>query len=232
VKYYFLLTLYFGLLHFCNAQELVVLKNTPSDGLTQKFSVSEFNKKVKQGSFILLLAERIVLAKGDYNLDKKTSIWEYNDFFGKLEQKYDYTRHKLLYSKPPDTKFVRVGVDSTIKATDALVYPVKIGGNNFCGYYSIINNSPVDKFAEISHINKRSYFILRMLNIGADGIVKSLQLFAVGKNFKYSYNIPLTDLSEEDKLFVPALLNGKPIASQVYLRLGAKRFDTNIYALY
>jgi protein TonB len=37
--------------------------------------------------------------KGNYLDDKKIGVWEYYDYNGELEQKYDYTKNEILYFK-------------------------------------------------------------------------------------------------------------------------------------
>jgi TonB family protein len=51
---------------------------------------------------------RQVRAQGAYQQDQKVGVWEYFSYQGELDQRFDHSRHRVLFSRPqPETPRVR-----------------------------------------------------------------------------------------------------------------------------
>jgi TonB family protein len=69
---------------------------------------------------------------GTYSEDKKVGTWEFYDYKGELEQKYDYTKNEIIYFKLDDKekdKDFRVIKDSDTTKTKLDRPPLYIGGS-------------------------------------------------------------------------------------------------------
>jgi len=225
---------------FCHAQdttthagpETVARTNKPSENILEKFSVLKADKKIRQGLFQSFYNENKLVASGRYNNGKKIGIWRYSNFNGIINQVYDYTNNKLLFTIMPDTSFARFEFDTKINDADSLTYPVKIGGN-FYGYWFFLSShigqlaldmrNDADDFMRAKRYSEvmKGYRCIHVLTVGIDGILARWQLLVTGKDFKELYEIKLDKVSEDNKLFIPATQNGKPVASKVYIQTQA-----------
>jgi hypothetical protein len=211
---------------FCCAQdtvkaighELVERTNDPSPNIHEKFTVLKVDKKIKHGLFQAFLDNKTLVASGRYDHGVKVGVWRYCDTRGIMEQAFNYTSKKMLYAKMPDTAFVQFNFESKINGTDTLTYPVKIGGG-FYGYNHIIFTMPnqfwKDRSANALAQCKTTY----VLNIGADGEITKAIFLVEADKFRHIYEIQLSQLSNEDKLFVPATQNGKLIPAVGYVKV-------------
>ncbi|WP_295653497.1 hypothetical protein [uncultured Mucilaginibacter sp.] len=232
MKHTFLTLLLITFTGFCYAQdttanagpETVTRTNNPSTDIQEKFTVLKADKKVNQGLFQAFFHEKILVASGRYDHGVKVGTWRYNSIKGIIDQAYDYTNNKVIFARKPDTSFARFEFDTKISDTDSLTYPIKLGGN-FYGYWFLID-ARIDQFIKDMHNEgmSKEYICTHILNVGADGILTRWQLLVISKNFKKLYEIQLDKLSDDDKLFIPATQNGKPVGSNVYVKTKTKFF--------
>jgi hypothetical protein len=218
---------------FCSAQdtvkatgpELIERTNDPSSNIHEKYTVLKTDKKVKHGLFQAFYNGKTLVAAGKYDNGVKTGVWRYFNEWGSANQVYSYTNKKLIYNKKADTAFVQFDFDGKINATDTLTYPVKIGGSMY-GYRFIVE-AVVKKFS----LDMRSagttteYRCVHILSIDANGALTRWQLLATNAGFKKLYEVPMDQLKEEDKLFVPATQNGKPVPSTAYVKIFVGMFS-------
>lgn len=201
-----------------NEPELVERTNDRSSIIHEKFTVLKSNKKVKQGLFQAFYEGKILLATGKYDNGVKSGVWRYCDNKGLVSQVYSYTNKKLIYNKTPDTAFVQFDFDEKIAPTDTLTYPVKIGGSMY-GYWFVFNSSVKQFSTDMHNVGLQSkYNCFNILSIDANGMLTRWQLLATNTGFKKLYEVPIDQLTQEDKLFVPATQNGKPIPSKAYVK--------------
>jgi len=202
----------------CQGQETVERTNKPNDAIKEKFTVLKSDKNVKQGLFQAFFHDTLMVASGRYDNGKKVGIWRYYSSNGSIDQRYDHTNQKLIYVTRPDTAFLQFNLDVKVEATDTLTAPVKVGGNSY-GYMYIFYGR-IDEFAKDIHDIKTpaTYHCLQILSVGADGILKEWQMLATADGLKKLYNVSIDKLADDDKLFVPATLNGKSVASKVYIK--------------
>ncbi|WP_295653492.1 hypothetical protein [uncultured Mucilaginibacter sp.] len=210
---------------FCHAQdttthaepETVTRTNKPFEKIIEKFSVLKADKKTKQGLFQAFFNDAILVASGKYEDGKKMGKWRYNNTQGTLDQVYDYTNRKLIYVTAPDTAWFKFDFDTKINDTDKLTYPIKIGGA-FYGYQFVYNETvvPFSQDMHDSHLPGK-FRCTNILSVSPDGMLTRWQLLATNGNFKKLYEVPMDKLSDDDKLFVAATQNGKPIPAKVYV---------------
>ena len=89
-----------------NSQETrnISLTTKPISG-KEIFYVLKSDKSIKHGEYKREINNSIVV-KGQYNLNKKIEIWEFYDFLGKLEQKFNYSENRIEYSNPEGSNLV------------------------------------------------------------------------------------------------------------------------------
>ena len=210
--------------------ETVARSNKPSQNIHEKFSVLKTNKNIKQGLFQAFYKDEKLVASGRYENGKRIGRWRFSNTNGIIDQVYDYTNNKLLFTIKPDTSFIRFEFDTKINDADSLTYPIKIGGN-FYGYHFFLSShigqlaldmrNDADDFMRAKRYSEvmKDYRCMHVLTVGADGILTKWQLLVTGKDFKELYDIKLDKVIDEDKLFIPATQNGKPIVSKVYIMM-------------
>ncbi|MES2810540.1 MAG: hypothetical protein V4619_18035, partial [Bacteroidota bacterium] len=160
----------------------------------------------------------IVLASGKYDNDKKVGVWRYFDRQGNLMQNYDYDSNKLIFEAPelaPST--FEYKIDDTIKTTDKITQPVKIGGRYF-GYLPLLKLYYLPQ--ELRQEPTLKYLVEFELLISPMGRLADIMVhvkYGVGLREEIIYNISTDMLREEDKTFIPATFNNRPIASQITL---------------
>lgn len=134
-----------------------ITKKHKNPWFSEVFYVLKSKKSVKQGNYQKLGYQNAVLingyykqglrdsmwteyywggvkmkSKGAYAQDEKIGVWEYYDFNGVLEQKYDYSERQLIYDKniesQKDKEFTIINGNDTIK-TKLDHGPIYIGGS-------------------------------------------------------------------------------------------------------
>ncbi|WP_139113090.1 hypothetical protein [Mucilaginibacter sp. PPCGB 2223] len=231
IKYLLVTSLFLLSIAVTRAQDVPVtqeetITRTSHDrvNLTEKYSVLKSDKKTKQGVYQAYddgpFAKTVLIAMGKYDHGKKVGVWHYFGKDGSVQQHYDFTHDKLLYTLPDST--TKCTYDIKPLATDTLTCPIKIGGTNY-GYHDfIIANYDAAK-NDMRENGHGQYLLSHILDIGADGKLASYQLAITADGFKKVYNIKLESLSEDDLLFVPATLNRKPVASIITLETVEQR---------
>ncbi|RSK46224.1 energy transducer TonB [Hymenobacter perfusus] len=146
-------------------------------------------------------------AKGRYRQDQKAGIWEYYTYKLELEQRYDHTRHQLLFQKPreADSKltFKPVGPAATFETE-----PVYIGG--FTSMLTFIGENV--KYPVAALRNQVSGTVRIAFTIAPDGTVS---------NYRIAHSVA-TSLDEESLrvvkflpvTWIPAQASGKPVAAE------------------
>ena len=69
----------------------------------EEYYVLKSNKSVKHGSYKKYNYKNKLVFEGHFTNGVKDSIWEFYDYQGNLEQKYNYTNNEILYYKKDDT---------------------------------------------------------------------------------------------------------------------------------
>ena len=180
------------------------LKKTNKVGKFEELlTVLKSDKKVKQGSYKLMLDEKLVAA-GNYDKGKRVGLWSF--YAGdQLEQQYDYNTNKLISNTLNQN--IKCEIESAV-AGDSIKPAIKVGGYlgglkllvayaNFDSNISGSGRNSIDHVITIDENGKATSWMALVKN--ADGIKVLTQ--------------SLADVPEELLQFYPAVLNGQKIAS-------------------
>jgi hypothetical protein len=203
----------------CLAQETVERSRKLTPDVTERFQVLKTNDTVMNGTYAAYYNKKLIAA-GRYDNNKKVSTWTYFDAKGVVCQRFNYEKQALVYEAPPDSvSAVRYLVDDSLKNSPVFTRPVRIGGR-FYGYLNYINlvKLPPD-YVGLS--NERDRVALELL-ISPGGRLAEFKLRIGSAYMPYSEGDHLLTLNtkllaEEDKIFVPASLNGDPIAVRMLI---------------
>lgn len=199
------------------AQETVVRKHRLTDEITEKISVLKSDKATRQGLYQAVNEKNIAIVSGNFENDKKAGVWHYYDHKGHLLQNYDYTNKKLLFEAPEDTtSSLRYFVDKQLVDSDRTTKPVKAGGRYF-GYLPYLSAFKLPK--DLENINRMvSYAVIELL-VSPGGRLADFKVHIFsGESYHRVFNMSTNMPNEEDKMFIPATLNGEPIGCRIMIR--------------
>jgi hypothetical protein len=205
--------------NICVAQDTIEVKRKISNDVTEVYKVLAKDVNTRQGLFKALYKGKIPVASGMYVNDKRMGLWKFADRKGVIVQTYDYTNNRLFYEAPEDsTSHITYFVDKELKDGDKVKKPLKIGGV-FYGYLPYLSLFTVPK--EFKEIDRDAVIATVELLISPGGRLAdykvSLMQYATVEPFKtINMNIKLPDPA--DLMFIPATLNGEPIACRVVIR--------------
>lgn len=182
------------------AQDTIPKKNSIGK-FDEQYAVLKADKKVKQGTY-KLYADKKLLVSGRYDQGKRTGLWSfYND--DELEQQYDYTGNKLVLNNP--VKAVTCQIEDAVPG-DSIKGAVKVGGYN--GLALLVASV---KFEE--NVNAGRNQVLHVFSLDEQGNVKSWIASVKSADGIKIITQNISDISPELLQFLPATLNGKPVAS-------------------
>jgi len=151
---------------------------------------------------------RILLAAGLYKDGERYGRWRFFNGPDSLEQVYNYTTKKLEYNH--SGKNMAYEVDST-KSGDKIIYPAKIGGYSTSLRFLVKEFSPSKEFRSYAGVHT----VFLIFHIDKHGKLIKYETETGGGSIKRTEEIPLSKMRPEDFDFVPAYLNGKPVASRL-----------------
>ena len=201
-------------------QEIKTVKHKLSSNLSEMYEVLKTDKKIKNGSYVVLDDNKKILVRGNYKNNKKDSIWAYYSANGTVVQRYDYGEMKLLEDDIDNATIVQpsyelIQADSSTTNKD-IEPPIKIGGNNY-GFYLLydVKLIPVWLKTETRFSSPTMSFILTVSPIGKleNWDVKITE--ADGKTTVENYSIK--DLPNDAYEFIPAKVNGVTVKSKLIL---------------
>ena len=216
VRFYttiFLLSMY----SLCFSQDTVETKNRLTSNVTERFYVLKINPEIKQGLYRALYRRNVAIAIGNYKNNKKTGTWRFSGKDGATIQRFNYDDHNLNYESAldenPDVNFL---VDDTLRDCDQLTRPVKPGGVYF-GLIPYLNifQLPFDTY----NLDTGEFDAEVELLISQGGRLAEYKVHISSEFYDYEqvFNISVKLFDEEDKLFLPATLSGKPIVSRIII---------------
>ncbi|WP_374950903.1 hypothetical protein [Mucilaginibacter sp.] len=198
------------------AQETVKVKNKLSQNVTEVFTVPANNKLIRQGLYQALFKKKTVVATGLFENDKKTGLWRFYDQKGQAMQIYDYTKKQLLFEAREDTTSnLRYFLDKQLDTTMNVTKPVKIGGRYY-GYLPYLNLFTLPQ--DLRDVNSDVFVARVELLISPLGRLADYKVHLAAINFERTINMNIHLPNQEDMVFMPATLNGEPIASQVVIK--------------
>ncbi|MDN5285881.1 MAG: hypothetical protein JWR38_2155 [Mucilaginibacter sp.] len=210
------LIVFFYLLNTGFAQETMIRSHRLTDQVTEKISVLKSDKSTRQGLYQAVYLKNIAIASGQFDKDKKIGVWHFYDTKGHLLQNFDYTQKTLLYEAVEDTTSnLRYFVDKLLTDTDRTTKPVKAGGRYF-GYLSYLKLFKLPPY--LQNINRLVSVAVMELLISPGGRLADFKVHIYSGNYEKSFNINIDTINEEDKLFIPATVNGDPIGCRIMIK--------------
>jgi hypothetical protein len=216
VKRFYIYLLAFLLPVCCLAQETVIIKRKLTNGVKERISVLKSDNVTKQGLYQALLDNKTALASGNYTSNKKTGIWNFYDTRNNIIQRFNCTTNKLVYEAPEDsTSNCHYVVDRTVSDTDHTTKPVIRGGR----YYGYINYLRLFRLpTDMRNIDNEAVTTTIELLVSPGGRLADYVVHFQAPNYDRKVGFNIDFLSDEDKTFIPATINGEPIACRIFIR--------------
>ena len=195
----------------------MVRKHRLTDQITERISVLKSDKSTRQGLYQAVTEKDIAVASGNFDKDKKVGVWHFYDTQGHLLQNYDYTKKSLQFEAVEDTTSnLRYFVDKVLTDSDRTTKPIKAGGRYF-GYLPYLKVFKLPN--ELMGISRYSSYVVIELLISPGGRLADLKvhLFS-GINYHRVFTRSTDMPNEEDKIFIPATVNGEPIGCRIMMR--------------
>jgi len=213
----------------CFAQETVEKRNRLSDSVIERFYVLRSDREMRNGPYKALFRRKTVIASGNYTNGKKTGIWNFYGTDGKLAQTFNYDSNSFSYVARLDTgSDLQFMFDEKLKKTDTVTRPLKIG-EPYYGYipYVTIFRLPFETF----DVNTDLFDATVELLISPMGRLAEYKVHLVSPFYQYDHtiNLDVNLFSDEDKTFVPATLNHKPILSRIIIKCSVTNNGLDFY---
>lgn len=198
---------------FTNAQQVVLKKHNITKGIQERYYVLKSDHHTKQGLYQVIYHKK-ALASGAYTNGKQTGVWHFYDYQQKLMQNFNFDTRRVLYEAPEDSvsKFKYL-FDETLHDADQVTKPIRIGGRYF-GYlpYLKIFKLPPDLIYWDSDIP-----ILLEILVSPGGNVADYIVHFNSFTYQKTFHVNINLLNTDDKLFIPATINGKAVSSRIMI---------------
>jgi hypothetical protein len=183
----------------------------------ERISVLKSDKSTRQGLYQAVSSKNIAVASGQFDNDKKTGIWHFFDLQGHQLQNYDYTNKKLLFEAVEDTTSnLRYFVDKLLTDSDRTTKPVKAGGRYF-GYIPYLKLFKLPAY--LMDINRYLSVAVVELLVSPGGRLADFKVHIYsGANYEKVFNMSTDMPNDEDKVFIPATVNGEPIGCRIMIK--------------
>ena len=213
----------------CFGQETIGKKNRLSASVIERFNVLKSDRETKNGPYKAFFRRKTLIASGNYINGKKTGVWDFYDTEGKLSQKFNYDKNLFIYVTRLDTTSdLRFLFDEKLKKTDTVTRPLKIG-EPYYGYISYVNifRLPFDAFDVNTDVFEAEIELL----ISPMGRLAEYKVHLVSPYYEYDHTISLDVnlFSDEDRSFMPATLNHKPILSRIFIKCAVTSKGLDFY---
>ncbi len=212
-----LLLLSFFCVIYCSAQQKIQKKNRINDQVTEIFTVLKDSDMIKDGPYEAFYKRKTPLAMGNYTKDKKTGLWRFYDSKGKLMQIYNYDRDSLRYEA---REYLHASdfwytIDQEIADTDQVTKPIKIGGRYY-GYLPYLGayKVPFDPYL----YGTDDCTALVQLLISPMGRLAEYKVRSLCSDYDQTVSLDVRLFREEDRKFIPATYNGRPVVSTIMIR--------------
>ena len=212
------------------AQETVMVTDKLPFGLAERYHVLKANEKIKDGTYQAYL-KKTAIASGMYRQGKKVGTWHFFDPAGKIVQHYNYDRRKLIYEAAPDTAAynIKYDFDKPNSPADTVTRAVKIGGI-FYGLLPYVDKFKIDNNTMYS---TQFYYGVMQLLVSPFGRLADCRLLVRSKRSNEVIDTYVLDpelLTEEEKTFIPATVNGHNVSTTIYIYCHLKNnFKISIY---
>lgn len=125
-------------------KKVTVMTTTPAYS-KEVYYVLKDDKKIRHGEYLRYGWTKDIGEKGVYDMNKRVGTWEFYDFKGELDQKYNYTDKKMEFLKPSELIFhILTEINGTYEDRLPDEMPIFIGGESRLSYYMLNMKYPVD----------------------------------------------------------------------------------------
>jgi|SRR6185503_9516010 len=202
----------------CAAQDTLARRERLSDSVTARYFVLKSAPAVKVGPYLVFYKRKTLLVRGTYNNGEKSGVWQFFDIKGRMSERYNYDKKKITYEGPlyssADYSFL---FDDSLKMGDRLTRPLRIGGVYY-GFLPYLNIFKVP--FETYDVNTYLFEAYIELLISPMGRLADYNIRVVSSEYQYDriFRIDVHLFNDEDRTFVPATLNGRPVMSRILIR--------------
>ena len=214
----------------CQAQDMVKKRNRLTPSVVETFFVLKSDKEIKQGLYQAVYSHNIPLASGRYANNKKVGMWHFYDLNGTLLENFDYDRNAMLYEKPDNVLSevqIQYAFDNKIADSDKITKPIKPGGRYF-GYIPYMRMFKLSD--DFIGTDTRLFTAVLELLVSPGGRLADFKVHIKSNDFERTTTFSTELFSDEDKLFVPATINGQPVLSRIFVK--CKLTDTGELDVY
>jgi len=200
------------------AQDSVMRKNRLTQLVIEQFFVLKSNKEIKQGLYQAIFHRSIALASGNYADNKRVGIWHFYDKYGRLVQNFNYDRNSITWEIADDTltaTHIRYSFDNKFKDSDRVTKPMKAGGI----YYGYIPYLKLFRLSNDYMGTDLSQFtaVLEIL-VSPGGRLADFKVHIKSPDDERITSFSPDLIDEDDKLFVPATINYKPVLCRIFVK--------------
>jgi hypothetical protein len=218
VKHIFLISFFLFFSLSCFSQDSIRKQNRLTATIAENFYVLKANEQIKNGLYQATYRRHTALASGMYLNNKKNGIWHFYDLNGLLVENFDFSRGTLLYERADDllsAQQIRYAFDDSITDSIKVTKPIKPGGRYF-GYLSYIR---IVKLSDDFIGTDLSAFtaVLELL-ISPGGRLADYKVHIKTDDFERVTTFSTELIDDEDKIFIPATINGKPVISRIFVK--------------
>lgn len=190
-----------------------------------EYHVLNSNKKIKEGMCsIFIKSSNKVIARGNYKNNSLSGTWMFFDFEGELEQRYNFDQNMLKFNNLNLIRnYINYQFSVKIEPQDSVTVPIKIGGVFYSCSFVLQPNHEIADYMTRNNIEKSK--INNYLSIDENGNLTSWKstVEADGKVFTNS----IIDLPDFFKIFIPARINHKNIASTLIFSIVIRASSNN-----
>ena len=202
----------------CFSQDSTRIKNRLTETIIERFFVSSADKNSKTGPYNAVYRHNTPLASGEYANNKKVGTWHFYDIWGKPVENFNYDKNTLLYEKPDDSvseQQIRYSFDDSIKNTDYVTKPIKPGGR----YYGYLPYLRIFKLSDDYNNTVVALFtaVLEIL-VSPGGRLADFKVHIRSDDSERITTFSTELIDKEDRIFVPATINGKPVISTIFVK--------------
>lgn len=198
---------------FTNAQQVVLKKHHITKGMQERFYVLKSDRRTKHGLYQVIY-HKTALASGVYTNGKQTGIWHFYDYKQQVMENFSFDTRQVLYEAPEDSvSNFRYLFDKSFHDTDHVTKPIRIGGRYF-GYlpYLRILKQP----AGLIYLGKDIPIQLEIL-VSPGGNLADFMIHFPPIFYKEAFHVNINLLNADDKLFIPATINGEAVSSRIMI---------------
>jgi hypothetical protein len=223
--------LFYGLLlamvPFCLfAQDHQTNKKTLSRHLREVYDVLKTDWKTKDGSYAVINDDGQTIVRGAYTKGRKSGVWSYFDYNGRLVQRFDFSDDSLVYQDRDSLSVVHndFQIPGIVDDSAKVGAPYKIGGPEY-GFYLLYDERDIPAEVRSATSTAQMTFIL---TISEKGALEAYRIVFSGGGFN-DITIPrsVKGLPREACEFAAATLDGHPVRSQIswMIPLNISHFD-------